>query len=97
MWQQEGLNVPTEVLNTSRASRNDQDSIGAFLNSSCVFDAQKLTPASELYAAYEKYCSEMGFFCESQRRFGSSLGKRGLQRTRHGARGRYAWIGIGLS
>jgi putative DNA primase/helicase len=96
MWQREGLNPAMEVLNASRASRDDQDSIGGFLKTCCVFDSQKITPAGELYAAYREFCSDMGHFCEKQKRFGSSLGKRGLESRRHGESGRYAWIGIGL-
>jgi putative DNA primase/helicase len=95
-WQRDGLNAPTEVLNASRDRRDDQDSIGSFLNTFCILDPRKVTLATVIYAAYRTYCSDVGLFCESQRRFGSSLGKRGLQSTRHGATGRCAWIGIGL-
>jgi putative DNA primase/helicase len=96
VWQREGLNPPREVLAASGACRREHDSIGAFLTSDCVLDAQLIRPAADLYAAYREFCSSMGFFCESQRKFGLALRKLGLRRTRQGATGKYAWIGIGI-
>jgi len=57
-WQRDGLNPPAEVLAATDAYRDEQDLLGEFLNSRCVFGAGVQATRADLFAAYSAWVGE---------------------------------------
>lgn len=94
-WQQEGLQAPTAVKSATEGYRQEMDVLAAFLSECCVTQPHCQVRASDLYAAYLKWCEQSGEYAEKQRKFGMRLTERGFQRFA-GAKGYSFWRGIGL-
>ena len=70
-WQKnKGLGVPKEVEKATTAYRSEMDVLENFLRDCCIMGNKKRLKASELYAAYWRWCDQNG-----ER---SKLNKRGL-------------------
>lgn len=94
-YQNDGLPVPAAVHAAGAEYRAASDIIGQFLADCCTEqDALFTVRASELYAAYCRWCDESGEKPRSQRNFGMALTDRGLERARYGDG--YRWRGISL-
>jgi len=98
-WQEHGLAAPGHVLAATEAYRGEQDIIGGFLESCCVFgpESEFMASAKDLYEAYKSWCEETGEEPVRQRTFGTRLAERGLARRKHGKGRRYHWFGVGLA
>ena len=70
------------------------DIIGQFLDENCVTGPRYEVPCAELYAAYDRWCDEGGERSINQRRFGSQMSERGIERQRRNKG--WFYIGVGL-
>ncbi len=93
-WQDIGLRVPQCVQDAVADYRAEMDTLGGFIEDTCVTGPAYTVRASELYAGYSKWCDDTGEFKITQRRFGMQLTERGYDRF-HSRRG-FSYIGIGL-
>lgn len=94
-WQVEGLDPPDEVRLATQGYREEMDVLAGFLAECCVVAEYRKAAASDLYAAYVKWCEANGERIQSQRAFGMRLTERGFVRLR-GTAGRHVWEGLGL-
>jgi len=78
MWQREALGEPLAVSAATAQYRRDSDTLGAFLEDCCEEGDGLMEPASELYAAYHRWCQEGGEFELSQTQFGRKMEERGF-------------------
>lgn len=68
-----GLGTPEAVVTATDAYRDDQDSVGKFFTEACMKNSQARVKASELRAAYERFCRDSGDAPVSAKRFGEQL------------------------
>ena len=94
-WQRTGLGTPDPVRQATAGYRADMDVLADFIKERCVLGARCEVPAGELYKAYGEWCEETGERPESQRKFGSRLTERGIERERSTG-GKWRLVGIGL-
>lgn len=94
-WQREGLNPPREVRAATGAYKSEMDVMAAFLVDECVIIDDAKVSATDLYAAYKRWCEQNGERPESQRRLSTMLTERGFGKSRSNG-GRFYWRGIGL-
>jgi putative DNA primase/helicase len=97
LWRTEGLTPPEAVRAATSAYRSEMDVLGAFLEARTVQNCSVNVGASELYAAYRRWCKENGEFELSQTIFGKRLSDRGFERYRGGASGGYRYRGLALN
>lgn len=93
-WQKKGLRVPAAVVEATQGYRSDMDTIGRFIGECCMIgDPRYRAKASELYRAYDTWCSDSNERAESQTVFGRYLTENGFDPKKDGI----VWrIGIGL-
>ena len=94
-WRRSGLSAPAEVTDATRDYRTEQDVVQHFIDERCISDPGALTPASELYTAYKKWCEAGGESPSCKRDFGLALHGRGFQKIRSGTSRR--WAGVRVS
>lgn len=89
-----GLNPPDAVVKRTDAYRAESDSLGNFIAEQTLQVPTAYARSSDLYRAWQKWCSENGADPGSQKAFSTSLSNRGFHKqTRNiGA----VYIGIGL-
>jgi putative DNA primase/helicase len=80
-WQREGLTVPAQVVASTAAYRQCEDTIGRFLGE-CGLTGRGVMrcKSSALYDAYRKWCEQNGEAAATQRTFGESMTERGFER-----------------
>lgn len=89
------LNPPDRVRGAVGAYRLEMDLLGNFLEDCCDQDARATDTASDLYAAYVRWCEDNGEHPWTKRTFGLRLQDRGF--TPHkGTGGTRAWKGLRL-
>lgn len=93
-WQEKGLSAPPEVADATADYRADEDQVGRFIDDCCVMDPQATVRASDLFAAYRKWCEVVGEKESSQKAFGQRLEEKGFKAGRNN-RARF-WTGIHL-
>ena len=59
-WQKEGLNPPKAVLDEVAEYQNAMDTVTQFIQDECDLEMQARTPASSLYADYQRFCGNLG-------------------------------------
>lgn len=92
-WQQGGLTEPAEVIAATADYRADMDILGEFISDCCVVVEGISAKATDLYRKYESWCEAAGERPQSQRKFGTALRERGLEKQRSNG---IWWGGIGL-
>lgn len=94
IWQQDGLNPPAKVTGATAEYRSEMDTLGRFIEESCVLRPNAQASAKSLYERYQRWCDENGEKDQGQHRFGRYLGDHGMKRER--VRSGIMWAGIGL-
>ena len=95
-WQDEGTNPPPAIARATDGYRLEEDHVGRFLSETCTTDPNASTPASDLRAAYEQWCEEVGEKPWTAQALGRQLTARGLDTTRLGRDRERHWIGLRL-
>ncbi len=92
-FQKSGLAAPEVVRAATEEYREEMDVVGSFLSEATVtVDAEVVTAARALFAAYVKWCEDCGEEAVNFRIFGLRLTERGFKRKR--IKGRIHYIGI---
>jgi putative DNA primase/helicase len=78
-WRTHGLKPPTQVLQSTRTYRKDNDSVGQWIDSACVLDTSTGTTMKDLYASYLTCCENSGVEPLSNAYFGKELTRRGFE------------------
>jgi putative DNA primase/helicase len=92
-WQQGGLGVPAAVQAATADYRDQQDTIGAFLEDRCIEDPQASVASNVLYSVYSAWCEASGTSRLGPNRFGRELTNRGFERGK-GTGGTRIWRGL---
>ena len=95
-WQRDGLGVPETIRDAMTDYRNDQDTVGRFLDECCEVNPNGWVPAADLYEAYRRWSVSQGESLLAQRQFGMRLSHRGLVREKLGPQRRWAWRSLAL-
>ncbi|MCL6612475.1 MAG: hypothetical protein K6T66_13120 [Peptococcaceae bacterium] len=95
LWLAEGLEPPGEVEKATDAYRAEMDVLSQFFEEKCLIKGFCKASASDLYAAYCKWCDENGERAIKQRDFSARLIERGFLKSKSTG-GRFFWAGIGL-
>ena len=94
-WQRDGLRPPTRVIAATTDYRAESDVLGQFLEDCCEVDRIVACKASELYAAYRRWCEDNGNSPMSQTSFGKRLQERGFEPYREAGGDRVRmWRGL---
>jgi putative DNA primase/helicase len=75
-YQEQGLNPPDCVMDATKEYRQDEDTIGQFIDERCEIRENAEIKASELYAAYKEWCEKGKYYTFNQKRFGSEIKSR---------------------
>jgi putative DNA primase/helicase len=91
-WKANGLDEPDAVTDATAAYRGESDSLGRFIRERCTDFGE--IKSSDLFAEFQKWCSDAGVESCTQTAFSTELTNRGYDkhRTENGA----FWKGLGL-
>jgi putative DNA primase/helicase len=92
-WHADGLGVPAEVRTATASYRDEMDSLGPFVEETCLTLPDARVTAADLYAAYGAWCAANGERTRSQKGFASALREHGYVAVR-GAKGVRCWQGL---
>lgn len=97
-WQRIGLAPPSAVVGATAAYRGQSDIVGRFLRERCEVRISSRVGASELFAAFERWCEMEDEKPWSQKAFGKRLRYTGeFEHKRSGPNGAYEWYGLQLA
>lgn len=96
LWQKEGLAKPEEVERATDDYRADSDVIGGFISDCCILNPLAKCKTADLYAEYEKWCSDCKEEPLTIRNFSAILQERGFRKGRFWTGGKKGFQGIGL-
>jgi putative DNA primase/helicase len=98
LWQEAGgLRMPETAHSALAEYREDQDTLGQFINSSLREDPDAWISNADLYQAYQIWASMAGHSPLSQKRLNQDLKERGYVVRRAGHEGSRGFAGITLS
>jgi putative DNA primase/helicase len=97
-WQQEGLNPPSVVIESTERYREDEDLTGQFCDERLTIGEGFEAPAGELYKAYCQWCEGYGYNPMSARAFGQRMTRRFGEVTLKwlGGKTQRVYVGVGL-
>lgn len=81
-WRERGLDAPPEVASVTSQYREEQDTLGSFLESACEAGYGLRVKSDVLYKAYKKWCEEGNEFVMSVRAFGTAIQERGIEKLK---------------
>jgi putative DNA primase/helicase len=93
-WKQEGMMVPSAILNATDEYRGEMDVIGIFLKERCVLKAGVTIRIRELFKAYQDWCDENNEHAVSERFLSLRLKEMGFGQSRT-SEARF-WCGLAL-
>jgi len=96
-WQQWRLTPAPDIVESATASyRQEQDTLGQFIEECCIL-AQALTvPSSTLFQAYKSWCDANAEKHSTQTALAGRMKERNFVSTRNTITGRMQWNGLGL-
>jgi putative DNA primase/helicase len=95
LWQQRGLDAPTQVLAATDAYREEMDVLGRFLDDCCQLHESVVATSKDLYSTYSAWCDANGEKPVTQTALGRHLKERGFEQDRD-TKGARTWRGIAL-
>lgn len=93
-WQEDGLNPPQVVRDTTADYFREEDVLGKWL-AECTQDSGETT-TYELFGSWQEWANRNGEYVGSMRRFSSALASRGLPKWRHPENRRHGFRGISV-
>lgn len=93
MWQEEGLEEPTEIREATLEYQADTDIVGTFLDECCILEGEVLSGA--LYSSYSSWCSRRGLHVPSNMLLTAKIKDKGFTMIRK-TKGK-TWQGLSLS
>lgn len=94
-WHRRGLDEPQPVVEATESYRAESDALGQFIEQRCLTGPHFTASASDLFSAWQRWCSAEGHDPGTQTAFASSLQSKGLDN--YTSKGRRRWRGIGLA
>jgi P4 family phage/plasmid primase-like protien len=95
-WQREGLEAPDQVRKATGEYRAEMDVLGGFLEECCELRQDYKELASEVYKAYQEWCSDSGEREVTRRQLTKKLEERGYPSKRSGPNGAREYHGLRL-
>jgi putative DNA primase/helicase len=93
-WRQQGLNPPLQVRQSTGDYREENDSVGQWIEAACIVKPELRSTMKELYDSYKPWCENNGAEAMQNSCFGKELTRRGFEQIKGRlCNGR---IGIGL-
>ncbi len=92
-WREYGLSDPAAVTKATSAYRDESDALGRFLKDQTMNHGQ--VKSSDLFAAWSKWCADVGEDPGTQTAFSTRLTNRGYDK-KHTDAGKF-WQGLGLT
>jgi len=98
LQQRQRFLIPSESRKMLERYRQSEDHIGRYLAEECIFDAEEMESAADLYRGYKTWCEQNGFRIESATALGLRLNKRHCEqdRKRKGGVLMRVWTGVRL-
>jgi putative DNA primase/helicase len=93
-WRHQGLNPPLRVLQSTGNYREENDTVGQWIEAACVQGPRLLTTMKDLYESYKSWCENSSVEAMQNSCFGKELTRRGFKSIR--GRCGNGRIGIGL-
>ena len=78
VWQKEGLVPPQAVTAATADYRDEMDTVGAFIDESCVRNPEAEAPTKRLYERYVQWCADCSETPMSKANFGARLSEKGF-------------------
>ena len=72
MFNEEGLEPPQSIIDSTNKYRKNSDKIGNFIED-CLVPSETNLAAKDVYEVYEEWCKSCGYGIEGQRNFYSEL------------------------
>jgi putative DNA primase/helicase len=92
-YQKRGLDPPDRVLLATEQYRQDQDTVGQFIEERCIVAPGAQVQAGEFYQEYKKWCEENGYKPIWGNKFAERVGKRFRKDETNKAR---FYFGVGI-
>ena len=93
-WRENGLAPPDSVLQSTKSYREDNDSVGQWIESACVREPKLRTSMKDLYGSYASWCENSSLVSMHNAFFGKELTRLGF--NVHKSNRGNSRIGIGL-
>lgn len=93
-WQREGLNPPASVKDATQAYRDDEDTIGLFLEECCLTGAGYSAQSADLFKRYQVWAENYGLKPMNMQAFGRRMVGKFGKPTRKGSGNFYDGIGL---
>jgi phage/plasmid-associated DNA primase len=93
-WKENGLAPPDSVLQSTKSYREDNDSVGQWIECACLRDPKLRTSMKDLYNSYASWCENSSLEAMRYTFFGKELTRLGFQIYK--ANNGNSRIGIGL-
>jgi putative DNA primase/helicase len=81
-WRQQGLNPPPQVLQSTSSYREDNDTVGQWIEGACIVELEVRATMKELYDSYKSWCEHSAADAMSNNCFGKELTRRGFKPIR---------------
>lgn len=91
-YYREGLNMPPEVRDATKAYRTEQDTVARFIAEDCETDESFECSAQPLYEDYRKWCAGAGEQCLDVKLFKRAMAANGFKDKRRSRSN--VWLGI---
>lgn len=85
-WHATGLGCPSKVALATAEYRIESDTIGSFIEATCIEGIGQSAAAGELFKAYTAWCAAEGERPVTQTKFGRTLDERGFKKEPGGRR-----------
>ena len=92
-WQKSGLCTPEKIRASTQAYREEEDTIGQFIDESCVVAPDARVAAGKLYKTYREWAEEGGMQPLNQTNFGKRIARRFERKRTNTA---FEYFGLGL-
>lgn len=94
-WQRDGLGSSPTIDRGTRDYREDEDTLGTFIEKCCELDPDGRAPAADMWSAYVRFCSDRGEEPRARGVFGKQLLRQ--PGVRRGGAGGKQYVGLNLS
>jgi putative DNA primase/helicase len=84
-WRKIGLNPPSGVVQSTGSYREDNDTVGQWIEAACVVEPARRTTMKDLYGSYRRWCDNSSLDAMTNVCFGKELTRRGFEKIRASA------------
>jgi putative DNA primase/helicase len=81
-WRQQGLSPPSRVLQSTKTYRDDNDTVGQWIEAACIVEPRVQATMKELYESYKSWCENSAAEPMQNNSFGKELTRRGFESFR---------------